>query len=95
MHLVGWDKVIRPKEEVGLGIPVTRPRNLALVAKLGWRLKTKKDKSWAKVMAHKYRNPAKPCSRTCRAIKTGKEICDKGSMWLIGANNKLLCLGGL
>ena len=45
MHLVGWDKVIKPEEEVGLGIPVTRPRNLALVAKLGWRLKTEKDKN--------------------------------------------------
>ena len=34
MHLVGWEKIIGPKEEGGLGIQSTRAKNLALLAKL-------------------------------------------------------------
>ena len=34
LHLVGWSKIIRPKEEGGLGIQATRAKNLALLAKL-------------------------------------------------------------
>ena len=41
-------------------------------------------------MVHRYRNSTKLCSRTWKAIKRGKEICDKSSKWLIGENNKLL-----
>lgn len=59
---------------------VARPRNLALVAKLGWRLKTEKDKSWARVLTHKYWNPNRLCSRTWSAIKKGREICDRRKM---------------
>ena len=34
LHLVGWNKVVRPKEEGGLGIQVARSKNIALLAKL-------------------------------------------------------------
>lgn len=40
MHLVKWDKVTRPKSEGGLGIRNIESMNLALLAKLGWRLLT-------------------------------------------------------
>lgn len=50
LHMVGWDKITRPKGEGGLGVPAARPRNLALTAKLGWRLKNEKEKSWAKIL---------------------------------------------
>ena len=43
MHLVGWGKIIRPKEEGGLGIQSTRAKNLALLAKLNWRLYHEKE----------------------------------------------------
>ena len=33
MHLVGWNKIIKSKEEGGLGIQATRAKNLALLAK--------------------------------------------------------------
>ena len=33
LHLVGWSKIIRPKEEGGLGIQAARAKNLALLAK--------------------------------------------------------------
>ena len=38
MHLVGWEKIIRPKEEGGLGIQPARAKNVALLAKLNWRM---------------------------------------------------------
>lgn len=34
LHPVGWEKVIRPKEEGGLGIQLARAKNIALLAKL-------------------------------------------------------------
>lgn len=34
MHLVGWNKIIKPKEKGDLGIQATRAKNLALLAKL-------------------------------------------------------------
>lgn len=38
MHLVGWSKILKSKEEGGLGIQATRAKNVALLAKLKWRL---------------------------------------------------------
>ena len=38
IHLVGWDKVCRPKCDGGLGLQSTKFRNIATLAKLNWRL---------------------------------------------------------
>lgn len=54
MHLVGWEKVIRPKEEGGLGIQSARAKNLALLAKLNWRMYHEKEALWARVLLTKY-----------------------------------------
>ena len=54
LHLVGWNKVVRPKEEGGLGIQAARAKNIALLAKLNWRLYQEKESLWAKVMLKKY-----------------------------------------
>ena len=54
LHLVGWNKIIKPKEEGRLGIPAARTRNTALHAKLNWRLYQEKDSLWAKVVLNKY-----------------------------------------
>ena len=40
MHLVNWDTITWPKDHGGLGILETRPRNLALIAKLNWKLQS-------------------------------------------------------
>ena len=48
LHLVGWSKVIKPKEEGGLGIQVAQAKNIALLAKLNWRLYHEKDSLWEK-----------------------------------------------
>ena len=34
LHLVGWNKIIRSKEEGGLGIQAAKFKNLALLTKL-------------------------------------------------------------
>ena len=78
LHLVGWNKIIRPKEEGGLGIQATKIKNLALLAKLNWRMNQEKESIWAKVILGKYcsvdrmraRDPNKlPCSTNWRVIK--------------------------
>ena len=38
LHLVGWEKIIRPKDEGWLGIQSARAKNIALLAKLNWRM---------------------------------------------------------
>jgi hypothetical protein len=38
MHMVSWDKVCRPKDLGGLGLYATKSRNIALLAKLNWRV---------------------------------------------------------
>lgn len=60
LHLVGWEKVIKPKEEGGLGIQVARAKNIALLAKLNWRMYHEKQVLWARVLLNKY------CSNTRR-----------------------------
>ena len=59
LHLVGWSKVIRPKEEGRLGIQAAQAKNIALLAKLNRRLYHEKDSMWAKVLLSKY------CSHQC------------------------------
>ena len=49
LNLVGWNKIIKPKEEGGLGIQVAREKNLALLAKLNWRMNKEKEALWANV----------------------------------------------
>ena len=34
IHWVGWEKVIKPNEEGGLGLQIAKGRNVALLAKL-------------------------------------------------------------
>lgn len=38
LHLVGWNKIIKSKEEGGLGLQAAKEKNITLLAKLNWRL---------------------------------------------------------
>ena len=42
-------KITTPKKEGGLGVTAARPQNVALLAKLNWRMHVEKDQNWAKV----------------------------------------------
>ena len=53
LHLVGWNKIIQPKKEGGLGIQAARAKNVALLAKLNWRMYQENDSLWVKVILSK------------------------------------------
>ena len=53
LHLVGWNKIIQPKEEGGLGIQAARAKNVALLARLNWRMYQENDSLWVKVILSK------------------------------------------
>ena len=97
MHLVGWEKVIRPKEEGGLGIQSARAKNLALLAKLNWHMYHEKEALWARMLLTKYCSNAKnrsnnpdslPSSPNWNAIKVGFPYFSKGIWWRVGNNSK-------
>lgn len=54
-HLVSWDKICKPKREGGLGIRLEKEMNVALLAKLRWRLLNTYDTLWVKVLRKKFR----------------------------------------
>ena len=54
ISLVRWEKITLSKEYGGLGIKQMHYMNLALMAKLGWRLLTEQNCLWTKVMIGKY-----------------------------------------
>ena len=87
MHLVGWNKIIKTKENGGLGIQVVRAKNIALLAKLNRRMNQEKDALWSKIMLRKYcssdrrrsRDPDKlPASPNWTTIKLGFQTFVKG-----------------
>lgn len=53
MHLVGCNKIVKPKEEGGLGIQEARAKNIALLAKLNWRMYRDQKALWARVILKK------------------------------------------
>ena len=98
MHLVGWDKVTKPKNEGGLGIQAAKGRNLALLSKLNRRFQTEGESVWAKVLKGKYCNLWRlsssnrdklPCSRVWVAMKKGAETFQKGVRWTCGRDSSL------
>jgi len=54
MHLVGWDKIIRPKSARGLGVRVAWNANNALLGKLVWDIHIHANKLWEQVLSNKY-----------------------------------------
>lgn len=88
LHLVGWSKITKPKEEGGLAIQAAKEKNIALLAKLNWRLATEPNSLWAKVLTMKYLIPRRisnprtffrTCSVMWSAIRKGEPIFKKGS----------------
>jgi hypothetical protein len=92
MHLVGWDKVCRPKRDGGLGLYATKPRNKALLAKLNWRLHDEKDSWWARTLTTKYFPNGitfvplpihRGGSSNWRGLKLGHEVFRNGLRWVV------------
>ena len=85
--MVGWSKIIKTKEEGGLGIQVAKAKNIALLAKLNWRMYHEPDSLWSKVLLNKYCTQARKnardsdkltCSVNWKAIKQGFPVFMKG-----------------
>ena len=54
IHNVAWEQLMKPKEAGGLGFQSMRQVNSAFLAKLGFRLVTKKEKLWSRILRAKY-----------------------------------------
>ena len=89
MHLVGWNKIIKPKEQGGLGIQSAKEKNIALHAKINWRMYQEKDALWTKVILRKYYSWSRvnskdleklPCSINWKAIKMGFPVFYNGML---------------
>jgi hypothetical protein len=93
VHMVRWEKVTRPKKFGGLGLVAARPRNLALLAKLNWRMMNEEEAPWARMLKAKYLGPRgnflvrKPCSRTWSACKAGEDILYQGLRKFVRSGN--------
>ena len=97
IHLVGWNKIIKSKEEGGLGIQAARGKNIALLAKLNWRMFQEKDSLWAKVILNKYCAASRRRSQDLdklssspnwQAIKFGLDTFSEGIGWRIGSGER-------
>ena len=98
LHLVGWGKIVKLKEEGGLGLQAARAKNIALLKKLNWRLYQEKETLWARFLLIKYcsqshrrsKDPNKlQCSPTWTTIKMGFSVFEKGIGWNLGSNSNL------
>ncbi|OMO94467.1 reverse transcriptase [Corchorus capsularis] len=54
IDLVGWNKVARPKNQGGLNLKRAKLRNMALLAKLHWRIRKDPNNFWTKALCSKY-----------------------------------------
>ncbi|XP_010513759.1 PREDICTED: uncharacterized protein LOC104789811 [Camelina sativa] len=54
-HLLAWDRVCLPKVGDGLGLNHAKEMNVALLAKIGWRLLHDNTSLWARVVRSKYK----------------------------------------
>jgi len=54
IHLVGWNKITKPKKLGGLGIRKARDANTSILGKLVWSIHQNCDSLWVQVLKHKY-----------------------------------------
>ncbi|WZZ66780.1 hypothetical protein YC2023_078150 [Brassica napus] len=54
-HMVAWERICKPKREGGLGLRSAKGMNIALLAKLGWRLLNTHDGLWVQILRKKFR----------------------------------------
>ena len=54
MHMVGWNKITKPRKLGGQGVRPARLQNTALLGKLVWSLVQSDKKLWVSILAEKY-----------------------------------------
>ncbi|CAL1353808.1 unnamed protein product [Linum trigynum] len=53
-HPIAWEQMTLPKSQGGAGIRPTKLANQAMLAKGGWKLVTKEDSLWTRLLLEKY-----------------------------------------
>ena len=98
IHWVGWEKVIKSKEEGGLGRQTAKGRNVALLSKLNGRFHMEGEAPWVNVLKMTYCNNRRraaanadklPCSFIWATMKKGLDTVNKGCRWLVTKNSTL------
>ncbi|GLT49328.1 hypothetical protein SLA2020_228920 [Shorea laevis] len=86
-NLVSWDRIMQPKKFGGLSLRSFKEANQAAMAKVHWRLLTKKDKIWMRGFQAKFNiegpnsSLQKP-SLVLRDISKGNQIINRGVRWI-------------
>ncbi|GAU25827.1 hypothetical protein TSUD_30910 [Trifolium subterraneum] len=89
IHLVGWNKIARPKQCGGLGIRPTKEANISLLEKHVWDMVQSSSKLWVDLLSSKYTagknllltsNPSSGSS-TWSSIIRAKDILKEGFSW--------------
>ncbi|KAL7252308.1 hypothetical protein ACSBR1_014034 [Camellia fascicularis] len=97
VHLVKWMNVCQSKKMGGLGLRMAKTQNLALLAKLGWKILNKEDCLWVKVLEAKYFSDSdlfsysfkKSASHILRGILQTRAILKKGIKWSVGDGSRI------
>uniref|UniRef100_A0A2N9HXU9 CCHC-type domain-containing protein n=1 Tax=Fagus sylvatica TaxID=28930 RepID=A0A2N9HXU9_FAGSY len=98
MHMVSWDKVCRSRDLGGLGLYSTKARNLALLAKLNWRVMENPNSLWAKTLIAKYcpngimderLETRRSGSSNWKGLKKGHEVFRKGLRWVVNNGQEI------
>ena len=91
MHIVGWNKITKPRKLGGLGVRPARLQNTALLGKLVWSLVQSDKKLWVSILAEKYLKEgniflekAKTGSPIWNAILKTLDVLEDGFAYKIG-----------
>lgn len=93
IHLLSWDKVVKPKREMGLGVRSMRHTNSASLAKLGWRVLHEPESVWSRLLRGKYCNGRLDIYMLCkrsysssvwRGVVRGAQTLSKGLRKAVG-----------
>jgi len=95
IHLVGWEKITKPKDSGGLGIRAARITNTSLLGKLVWDIMHSSNKLWVQLLSNKYfpnthmlrASAPSSCSSIWAAIICAKSVLHKGFEWRHGIGN--------
>ena len=94
VHLVGWEKIAKPKSMGGLGIRTARRNNICLLGKLVWDMTQHSTKLWVQLLSHKYlttphfllANAHLSCSSSWATIMRAKNMLSGGYSWRHGSS---------
>jgi hypothetical protein len=92
IHWLGWEKMIKPKKEGGLGFRDIHGFNMAMLCEQAWRLLHNSESLCARVLRAKYfhgrscleATPRHGMSYTWRSIMKGFDLLKQGLIWRVG-----------